>query len=160
MQDPIGITTPQKARRRKQFLIGLLIVEIIGTIFGYMLINDANQSRGVVNIVRGTGAELRTAFLGPSELEITWDDMKGKAWSVSLIEGRIRNVSNSVVKFDNVIYRIRDDVGNIIWKDDDWRFERGGSLKPMEYFNFATNPVSKRESEVFEIVIENAKVKR
>ena len=160
MKEPIGVLVKRRARRRKIGVVCFLVLMALAATAYFILSTDPTQGKGAMGIVRGTGAELEAVFVGPPELEVKWDidSTGGHAWSVSLIEGRIRNVSGKTVMFRDIVYCVKDGGGQVIWEQSDGRFTDGGRLRPMEYFNFVSNPVTKRESKIFEVFVKDAVV--
>ena len=158
MSEPLGAVANRKRKQRLAVEIAILILMISGAIV-YLIFNvDTTESKGALEIVMGPGAEMKATYVGPSELQVQWDNVTGHEWSVALIEGRLRNVSNKIVTFEDVIYRVKDDQGGIIWQQSDSRFEDGGRLGVMQYFNFAAQPMSKKDATSFEVVIAGAEV--
>jgi len=97
-------------------------------------------------------------YSGPPELKIKWDDVIGQAWSIAYVTGWAQNVSTRTIRFENIIYRVRDKDGNIIWEEEDDRVAGGFTLEPIEYIDFDIMPICKRPAETFELVVEGATV--
>jgi len=84
--------------------------------------------------------------------------MIGQAWSIAYVTGWAQNASTSVVSFESILYRVKDEEGNIIWVEEDVRFPDGFTLEPIEYFDFNVMPVCKRPAHTFELVVEGDRV--
>ncbi|MDD5094328.1 MAG: hypothetical protein PHV74_08130 [Dehalococcoidia bacterium] len=158
MHETIGERAQRRALTRTKIAICILVIVVMGASVGFMIRNDPNQSKGAIGIVRGSGTELEAVFIGPPELKVDWDGVTGQAWSVSLVQGRIRNISNKTVRFQDIVYRVKDGNGDTIWEGSDGRFADGGKLEPTQYLNFVANPITNRESKIFEVVVKNATV--
>jgi hypothetical protein len=160
MDDTIGAAAQRRAQRRKQLAIGLLVFLAVGVMVSFMINTDPTQSKGAMEIVRGTGAKLETVFVGPTELRVKWERMIGQAWSVSLAEGRIRNISDKTVKFQGIIYYVKDENGDVIWEEADERYIGGGMIEPLGSISFACHPICKREARIFELLVKDTEVLR
>ena len=142
--DTIGAAAQQRARRKKQLAIGLFALLAIGGLVSPFISTLLTQSGGPTAIVRGTGAELETVFVGPPELEVVWESVIGQAWSVSLVQGRIRNISNTTVRFKGITYSVKDENGDVIWEETDERYIMGGVIEPLASIYFVSHPISRR----------------
>ena len=122
---------------------------------------DPDESAHPMDIVQGTGAYIEgyeMVYIGPDELQVRWDEVYGQAWSIAMVSGWTRNNSNTIVKFDEIVYRVRSKDNTIIWEETDARFERGFALQPMEYINFDIMPICNRPAKIFEIEIVGAQI--
>lgn len=161
MFETIGERRQRKAKRRRQLALILLLLGVAVSCGVYLVGMDAEKTTRPLDIVQGTGASMgsfRVQFVGPPELEVRLDSMDGEAWSIAWVAGWISNRSGSTVKFDQIVYCIRDKDGRVVWEDEDPRFEAGFTLKPMDYVNFDVMPISARSAEVFEIRVEGTRV--
>ena len=70
----------------------------------------------------------------------------------------IRNISDRRVKFQSILYQVKDGNGDVIWKDSDARYIEGGMIEPLGSLAFASHPVCKREAKTFELIIKGAEV--
>ena len=127
MDETIGAAARRKARRKKQLVIGLSVLLVVGALGGHFISADPTRSAGAMGIVRGTGGKLETVFVGPPALEVVWESVIGQAWPVSLVQGRIRNTSNTTVRFKGITYSVKDENGDVIWEETDPPYIMGGA---------------------------------
>ncbi len=158
MDNTVGAAARRRAQRRRKLVIGLVVFLTIGGMGSYLISTDAIQGEGPIGIVRGTGSKLETVFVGPPELEVVWEQVIGQAWSVSLVQGRIRNISSMTVTFTGITYSVKDENGNVIWEETDPRYIMGGKIEPLGSISFVSHPVSRREARIFELRINDAEV--
>lgn len=155
MDNTVGAKAQRKSRRRKRFVVILLVIGVIAVLLKFAVFTDPSQSKGAIGVVRGTGAELETVFTGPDGLKVKWERILGQAWSVSLVEGRIHNVSDEAVRFGGIVYRLRDVEGSVVWEKTDDRYPAGGMIEPLRSIPFVCQPVAGRESKTFELFIKD-----
>ena len=165
MDIPIREASRRRRQRIRSVVISLIVLMVIGGTAGFLLTVDQSKQEGALGIVMGPGAELEVVLTGPPELqlEVHPDLMGGHQWSVSLVYCTVSNRSNRTVQFEDIIYRVKDDEGAVTWEASDGRFTNGGELGPISkgyesYFNIAQNPLTTRQSKVFEIYVKNAVV--
>ncbi|MDY6911627.1 MAG: hypothetical protein SVM79_04640 [Chloroflexota bacterium] len=158
MKYTLGEIKEQKARKIKRIALGLFILVVIGGSIGYIYTKNPEQTQKPTDVAMGTGAQLETIFIGPSELEIKWDEVIGHAWSISLVSGWIVNKSteNKSIEFDSIWYSVQDQNGEVIWQTPDQLFWElgGGELKPGDYHDFSVIPICRREAKSFVVSIE------
>lgn len=158
MEETIGAASRRKSQRKKQLVVGLLGLLIISGFGGYFNSTDSAQGAGAMNIVSGTGGELETVFVGPPELEVVWERVIGEAWSVSLVQGRIRNISDARVNFESIIYSVKDENSDVIWEKTDSRYIMGGVIEPLGSISFAVHAISGREARILQLLVKDAQV--
>ncbi|MCL0082300.1 hypothetical protein M1O14_01020 [Dehalococcoidia bacterium] len=158
MDETIGAAARRKARRKKQLVIGLSVLLVIGALGGHFISADPTQGAGAMGIVRGTGGKLETVFVGPPALEVVWESVIGQAWPVSLVQGRIRNTSNTTVRFKGITYSVKDENGDVIWEETDPRYIMGGVIEPLASIYFVIHPISRREGTTFQLLVRDAQV--
>lgn len=135
--------------------IGLLTLSIM--VGGLIYLFGPHKDADPMDIVQGTGADLgeyQFEYIGPSELEVRWDEATGEPWSPTWVKGWARNASDKTVTFEKLVYRTRDEDGNIIWEEEDERFSEGFALKPMDYITITIMPICKRPARLFELAVE------
>ncbi|MCL0077273.1 hypothetical protein M1O12_04580 [Dehalococcoidia bacterium] len=138
----------------------LSVLLVVGGLGGHFISADPTQGAGSMGIVRGTGGKLETVFVGLPALEVVWESVIGQAWSVSLVQGRIRNISDARVTFKSIIYSVKDENGDVIWEETDPRYLMGGVIEPLASIYFVSHPISRREARVFELLLKDAEVMR
>jgi len=161
MYNMLGEKKERRARKRKRFAVGLLILLVAAGSLGYVFSINPDKSTHPMDIVQGTGASLegfQMVFSGPSELSVKWDKVIGQAWSIALVSGWVQNVSTKTVKFQSLEYRVKDKDGNIVWEEQDSQFTGEISLGPGEYIDFDVMPICKRAARIFELVAVGAEV--
>ncbi|HAZ31909.1 MAG TPA: hypothetical protein DCY61_04345 [Dehalococcoidia bacterium] len=158
MDNTVGAAAQRRGRRRKQLVIGLLVLLVIGGLASSLIGPVLTQGKGPTTIASGTGAELETVFVGPPELEVVWESVIGQTWSVSLVQGRIRNISNTTVRFKGITYSVKDESGDVIWEETDPRYIMGGVIEPLASIFFVSHPISGREARTFELLVKDAQV--
>ncbi len=157
MFDTIG-----ERKERRRYIRNRIIPFILCCFFligctAYLLGLDPAKSSKPTDIVQGTGNDINEFDLVHTtldELEVEWDEMFGQAWSIAYVSGWVRNTSARSVKIENVIYRVQDEEGSVIWEKYDNRFLQGFTLNPIEYFDFYVMPVCTRPAQTFEVIVE------
>ncbi len=161
MFDTLGERKERRRHWRHRLVFFILCCVVFFGCVGYLFSLDPEDSTNPMDIVQGTGSEMEEfemLYSGPPELKIKWDDVIGQAWSIAYVTGWAQNVSTRTIRFENIIYRVRDKDGNIIWEEEDDRVAGGFTLEPIEYIDFDIMPICKRPAETFELVVEGATV--
>ncbi len=155
----LGEHRERRRQNRNRFVLFVLCCTVIAGCTGYLFSLDSENGTNPTDIVQGTGdnmGEFEVAYSGPSELKVKWDEVIGQAWSIAYVTGWAQNASTKDIRFKNIIYRVKDENGNIIWEDTDDRFAGGFTLEPMEYFDFGVMPICQRPAKIFEMAVEDA----
>jgi hypothetical protein len=153
MDDTVGAVAQRRRRRRKQLAIGLFILLVV-----IGLASVIGAALAATEEPVGTNIGLKTVFIGPPGLEVVWEGVINQTWSVSLVRGRIRNTSNTMVRFNGITYSIKDENGDVIWKETDERYIMGGMIEPFGSIYFVIYPIAGREARIFELLVKDAEV--
>ncbi len=159
MYDTLGELKQRSIRKRNLFVSVSIILLSVGVSLWFLFNTDPDESPDPLDFVQGTGVDMegfQMVYEGPSELEVRWDEVIGQAWSIAYVSGWVRNTSQEAVECRNIVYRVKDPDGNIMWEITDERFSGGFDLQPGSYIDFDVLPICKRSAEIFELSVEVA----
>lgn len=154
MDNTVGAAAQRRRRRRNQLFIGLFALLAIGGLASSFIGPALTQTEGSMDTA------METVFVGPPELEVVWESVTNQTWSVSLVQGQIRNISNTTVRFSGITYSVKDENGNVIWEETDERYVAGGAIQPFGSIHFVIYPLAGRDARIFELRLKDAEVVR
>ena len=131
MEDTVGAKHQTVAQRRKMLFRLAMVILIAGAMVGVL-----------ISIPSSKGArQLEMDFTGPAELKVVWEKAIVGPSPNPMFEGWIINVSDSPVRFSSIIYRVKDQNGEVLWEERDNRFAGENTIGILGKISFACRPI-------------------